>query len=62
MVRLINGNYKTIDMGIPIAKVEDNKVYIDTRLDETRSLEINYGEVRNLSIGDGQFLFLTELT
>ena len=48
MAKLLNGNFKAIDMGVPLVKIEnDTIIYVDERLDETRKLQIEYGEVND---------------
>ena len=50
MAKLLDGNFKAIDMGVPLVKIEnDTLIYIDERLDETRKLQIEYGEVNTCS-------------
>ena len=50
MAKLLNGNFKAIDMGVPLVKIEnDTIIYVDERLDETRKLQIEYGEVNPYS-------------
>ena len=50
MAKLLNGNFKAIDMGVPLVKIEnDTLIYVDERLDETRKLQIEYGEVNACS-------------
>lgn len=45
MTKLLDGNFKAIDMGVPLVKIEnDTLIYVDERLDETRKLLIEYGE------------------
>ena len=46
MAKLINGNYKTIDLGIPLVRVDNDVLsYFDVMNDETKTFQIEYGAV-----------------
>ena len=49
MAKLINGNYKTIDLGIPLVRVDNDVLsYFDVMNDETKTFKIEYGAVRTM--------------
>ena len=51
MAKLINGNYKTIDLGIPLVRVDNDVLsYFDVMNDETKTFQIEYGAVRPMLI------------
>ena len=54
MAKLINGNYKTIDLGIPLVRVDNDVLsYFDVMNDETKTFQIEYGAVSPMLIPRG---------